>query len=703
MNLKKIVIIFIITLVFIQPSYAKEGLFNDAQKEYINSNQDKVYTIGIYPMSGKDYFFYENQHHGYLLNVVNKLEDNTSLDFDLKVFPTWDSLYNSFLNGEVEIIFGANKTKKRENKMVFTDPLEKIPYAIFINKKSDLLTIGDFENKTIGFTKSDMIIDTFKNAYNNLNYKEKIFNSPDTGFKKLSQREIDGFITSEGVMAYKFLYNYENIKLMTKLDGITSNMNLAALKENEILIKIIKKVLRKSNVKKEIETAKNEAELIFNRKFLNLTDKEKSYLEANKKITVGVLKNYLPIELYKDGKFLGVSGKIFSYISKLINLETEVIVDDFHSLYKKALEGEIDLLLMAKTEKREKYFDFPRPFYNERDIIYGNEKSKNINSIYQLENQKVAVIKEYWHKDYLKKNLRNPEIRITNNVQESFKLLSKGKVDYFIENRLVGDYYIDLYGYKNIEKKGLTTKSSALYYGIPKGNGPLVSIIDKSLKIIDYKKLESKGLNSIPDSESIKVKNQRAYIMLLIVFLIGLIYLLFYLFKKLINQRTKAKILREKQKMLHKDSLTGLKNRKFFNNKIKDLKDEKNLCFVVVDLNNLKKINDTYGHLIGDELIKTAANKLKEIFKDFEHIRFGGDEFLLISKNVSKEKLNDLIKKSKMIAKKTEIVYEDINLTGFSFGIGYAIRKNKNESINNLFSRADKTMYENKIESKNKN
>ncbi len=96
---------------------------------------------------------------------------------------------------------------------------------------------------------------------------------------------------------------------------------------------------------------------------------------------------------------------------------------------------------------------------------------------------------------------------------------------------------------------------------------------------------------------------------------------------------------------MYRDALTGLKNRHYFDNRLSDLKNKDKLCFVIIDLNELKAINDQYGHLVGDELIKMASLNIKEIFKDFEHIRFGGDEFLLISENKSEETLKNLIKK----------------------------------------------------------
>jgi diguanylate cyclase (GGDEF)-like protein len=700
MRLKKTFILLITIFIIIVPSYASEGQFNAEEKNYIQENIDRTYTIGIFPMSGKDYFSYEEKTYGYIMEVMDVLEDETGMDFNLRIYSSWNAVYNRFIDGEIDILLGANKTEEREKVMLFTEPLEKIPYAIFVHKDSDLLTIGDFENKAFGFQKSDMIINTFKESFNNLSYSEKIFPSRLSGFYALSAQGIDGLIMPGGNKAYEFIYDFENIKLLTQLDSITSDMTLSTLRETELLMNIIKKVLEKPTSKERIEKAKEAATLTFNKKLLRLTDEEKVYLDRNKKIRVGILKDYLPFELYKDRKLLGVAGKIFNYIATLIDLETEVIVDDFNGLYTKALANEIDVLILAKTKEREKYFEFPRPFYDERDVIYGKEESNTIHSVYELENQRVGVIKGYWHEDYLRNNLINSNILITKNIQESLELLSKGEVDYIIENRLVAEYYIDRYGYNQIQEKGVTTRSSALYFAVTKPNSPLASIIDKALKLVDLNKLTNEGVQSIPHTDSIQVQKQRSLIALLIVALVALIYLLFRVFNNLVDQKSKSKILKEKQKLLYHDSLTGLKNRHYFDNLLSDLKTKEKLCFIIIDLNELKAINDEYGHLVGDELIKMASVKIKEIFKDFEHIRFGGDEFLLISENKSKETLEELINESITAANNANIVFEDIRLEGFSFGIGYAIRKDLDETINDVFKRADEAMYLNKVNGK---
>lgn len=700
MKLKRILLFLFMILIITGPSYASEGLFSAEEKQYLEENKQKTYTIGLYAMSGKDYFTYEEKTYGYILEVIDVLEDETGIDFDLTIYSSWNAVYNKFMDGDIDILFGANKTKERENLMLFTDPIEQVPYVIFVHKDSDILTIGDLEGQTIGFQKSDMIIDAFKNSFNNLSYDEKIFPSKYSALFALRSQAIDGLIIPGGSMAYEHIYNFEEVKILTQLEGITSDMTLATLKENKLLMDIINKILEKPSSKERIQSAKESVTLIFNKKLLRLTDDEEDYLESNNKVRIGILENYLPFEFYKDRKLLGVAGKIFSYVLELIDLEAEVIVDDFNSLYTKALANEIDVLILAKTNEREAYFEFPRPFYNERDVIYGLESANNIDSVYELEDKKVAVIKGYWHEEYLRNNLINSNILITNNIKESLEALTKGEVDYIIENRLVAEYYINQYAYSQVQEKGVTTRSSALYFAVTKANSPLASIIDKALKLLDLKKLTNEGVQSIPHTDSVQVQKQRSLIVLLIVAIVTLVYILFRVFNTLVDQKSKARILKEKQKLLYKDSLTGLKNRHYFDHIITDLKKKESLCFVIIDLNELKDINDTYGHLVGDELIKMASMKIKEIFEDFEHIRFGGDEFLLVSENKSEEDLEQLINESIKIAKQSKIEFEDIVLEGFSFGIGYAIRKSLNESINDVFKRADEAMYQNKVNGK---
>jgi GGDEF domain-containing protein len=97
----------------------------------------------------------------------------------------------------------------------------------------------------------------------------------------------------------------------------------------------------------------------------------------------------------------------------------------------------------------------------------------------------------------------------------------------------------------------------------------------------------------------------------------------------------------ELTKLAYEDLKFGTKNRNWLNVNQKHYKD-KSIFVVVLDLNGLKKINDTLGHNAGDEYISTFLCKLRAYFEDlgdYEVVRFGGDEFMVISRNVSSRAL----------------------------------------------------------------
>ena len=149
------------------------------------------------------------------------------------------------------------------------------------------------------------------------------------------------------------------------------------------------------------------------------------------------------------------------------------------------------------------------------------------------------------------------------------------------------------------------------------------------------------------------------------------------------------------KEMAVKDILTGCYNRNSYN---KDVGDYNNLTGVQIigfDLNDLKKCNDTKGHMAGDMYIINAANMICEIYGEFGKVyRIGGDEFCVITKNISEEQL--AAKKEQL---KVAIAHYILNHPDSGFGIacGYATYDPKLDmDIEGIRHRADLLMYENK-------
>ena len=116
----------------------------------------------------------------------------------------------------------------------------------------------------------------------------------------------------------------------------------------------------------------------------------------------------------------------------------------------------------------------------------------------------------------------------------------------------------------------------------------------------------------------------------------------------------------------------------------------------MIDIDNFKSFNDSYGHIVGDDVITTFASKLKEAFGDGVVGRFGGDEFTVFISGISKSEFE------KRFEALQNGLYCDVmgHKVDITFSVG-AIRFKGSRRINYILDKADKLMYEAKSEGKN--
>lgn len=144
------------------------------------------------------------------------------------------------------------------------------------------------------------------------------------------------------------------------------------------------------------------------------------------------------------------------------------------------------------------------------------------------------------------------------------------------------------------------------------------------------------------------------------------------------------------------DNLTQLHNRAYMDVKFNELENEVYLplSIIITDLNELKTINDNLGHRFGDEMLSKAAEIISSLKLDKDEIiRYGGDEFVIISPNTTEEETKDYV--SKIQAKCQETL---INGHPISIAIGYGIKTCMDQTLNDTFDEAEKWMYKIKKE-----
>lgn len=675
----------------------------EQEKKWLEDNKNRVLIMGLVPYSGTDYYQYNGEDRGYLLELQKSLQEELGLKIKIEATKSWAQIYKGLQDGDIDILCGANETPERKRFMSFTRPVHKYPYGIIGKANSNIHTIGDIDGKRVGFIDGDVVIDLLPQKYKNIKYEKREFATQEDGIQALLEDQINAFIITGGAVINEFLYRYPDLKLVASIRTITSDMTLSTRKEDQILAQILdKKIAQMNNT--ILPKLIHEAEVGYYKKIMNLTPEEIGWLSKDGIAIYGVTKDYLPFDYYKNGQYMGISGKIIGEISKITGIQFIGKYDDFDVLYDLLEKGEIDLLNIAKTEERIKRFHFPRPYSTERDVIIGRKESEEVLDVYGLEGKTVAVIKGFWHGEHLVKNLTEVKIVETNNIQESLKLVQNKKADYLIENPTVARYYIEELRFYDLTEKGVTSTDSYLYYGIAQSQPELASIIDKAIPLLDIDALFKEGYREVPhryDPES--YRRLIALIIGLGVLLITVILFVIKLINDLIKERTETELLRQREQFLYTDALTGLHNRNYFNRKVKDQMDQEKYpqTVIICDINNLKIVNDQHGHPVGDELLKTFADSVKSACpKDSVIIRMGGDEFLILLTAIAEKEVERIIEEIKQRNNNKPLITEKNHQIVVESAFGFAVRYSSQMAIEDLIQLADKNMYSNKRKEK---
>lgn len=176
---------------------------------------------------------------------------------------------------------------------------------------------------------------------------------------------------------------------------------------------------------------------------------------------------------------------------------------------------------------------------------------------------------------------------------------------------------------------------------------------------------------------------------------LGMLYFIFclfiYYFLQGIDNYNSIYVRRELEGLAYTDALTGLTNRGSSMQYFATLGDS--FALVSFDLDNLKKVNDTYGHLEGDRMIKSFAELLKKAFPHANMIgRMGGDEFVVAIENPGPEACSKGIRALEKLIEEFNDTSDNLKLSASS-GYAYSTER-RMHNMEDVFMLADSRMYE---------
>jgi two-component system cell cycle response regulator len=156
------------------------------------------------------------------------------------------------------------------------------------------------------------------------------------------------------------------------------------------------------------------------------------------------------------------------------------------------------------------------------------------------------------------------------------------------------------------------------------------------------------------------------------------------------------------------DPLTGLNNRRFLENHLATMLDQAQrrrapVSLMIFDIDHFKRVNDTYGHDCGDEVLKGFADRLRRVIRGADLLcRLGGEEFVIVMPNVSLDIATKVAERTRSAIQEEPFVIDKAGQTiSITVSIGVAGR-GPDSDPDSLYKRADRALYRSKSEGRNR-
>lgn len=172
--------------------------------------------------------------------------------------------------------------------------------------------------------------------------------------------------------------------------------------------------------------------------------------------------------------------------------------------------------------------------------------------------------------------------------------------------------------------------------------------------------------------------------------------------KRMLDMQEKLNAtLAELTELASHDALTGLLNRRAIMDALpKEIKrmerQQQTLCIGMCDIDHFKHINDTYGHLVGDEVLKEVTKRMQSVLREHDLVgRYGGEEFLVITPIDKLENASMVYQRLCQATSSPPIELAEVSLTvTISCGVTCYLPNIDNQGINSFIARADQALYQ---------
>lgn len=654
-------VVILIVLISFSKSSSENTKLNLTEKKWIENNKKSVINFSV----ANDIPVFSSDGKGVFFDFVSSVEAETELSFNLISYdPEEDVLQNDLY---FEVVKGSNVDKLTKDDMVFFKD-----YYVLVSKKQDKISDpSEIINKRIGVLTEDLAkVSYYITSESNVSYTN--YQTIDELKNALSNESVDyiampktrytSYIISN---SYYVVYNMTELKeaYVLRTSGDTNKTLASIIKKNFIEYK---------NNKLQESYNKNLMDVLLVEN--NISEKSKADF-LSKKYVFGYIEN----EPYTNV----INNKLIGLDSTYINAFGELSGAGFSIKKYRSVKDLAKALNNGKVDVAPNYYNYSglsgnyattiSPYDEEYVVLVHNNKTDIVvNSVKSLNGKDIVTINSTLTK-FLKKEIEanvksyDKISTLINRIDEdSIIVLDKNVYEMYNDDKLA-DYRV-IYSDKESLKYGYIIRDV-------NENSTFKELFTTYMELTNYKQLYNVAWKEF-NVDSKEISHTYFYITG-----IALVLLVIWLFA---NKKIKVKKTIKKQETIrYIDPLTSLKNRNYLNKNFKSW--ENNSIYpqsiIVINLNNLRHVNDVYGHEEGDKLIRLAANVLiKNQLDQSDIIRTDGNEYLIYMVGYEKNKVVAYMRK----------LYKELSELPYGYGatLGYSMIEDDIKTIDDAINEA---------------
>ena len=669
------------------------------------------FTYGVL-LSTEAFVLLDGSYGGFTVKYCDFLSELFGIDFNLK-FYEWNEMIMELEAGKLDFTGELTPTAERQQVYSMTSPIAERMLRIFMPADAQIDTIEDVNGLNIASLSGSITVDSIRQTYP-VSFTRVDVEDYQMAAEMIRKGQADAFI--DEAVADPAFWEYDDIRSMVFFPMIHEPVSMTtANSELTPVISIINKYIESGGFDKLYDLYKEgDFDYGIYKLHNSFTNEERAFVDDFQRqkaaIAVAFDSDNYPISFYndKDGEYQGIAVDVLEEISKITGIEFKPAVTigtSCSEIYDKLKTGEVRMAaqLLFSEQRKDQFLWSAEPFARSYLAIMSRSEQPNL-AVYQVKRHSVGVLKQSgmadFYNDLFPGNSNLYEIETQTLCLEA---LEKGEVDL-----LMASEYMLLTESSYREKTGLKINiklntSLDSHFGFHKEEMVLCSIIDKAQQYVDTGIIETSWTGRHFDYSKKLTEQRNLYMMIFISILFIMLMVTMFLYVR------KANLSKELKEMAYNDFLTNIFNRRFFLEMASFQVARSNRtgldCFIVMfDLDFFKKVNDTYGHSAGDEVLREVARRVQKSIRPYDiFARYGGEEFIILMtdvKEINKDNAINAMERIRQVICNNPIEFEGRKIAiSASFGMAHGAPQN---DLNTAIEYADEALYQAKAEGRNR-